>query len=191
MSPLIVTIWALRWILTRIDGLLGRYLYSAIGTRIPGLGIVTLVLLLLVTGWATERALGSRLLAGWDGLLGRIPIVRRIYGAATRIVRTVFSGDERSFDEVVMVEYPADGRWAIGLVAAPAPQAAQRGKEERVTVFIPNSPNVAMGKLVVVPRSLVTTLDLTVEQALAFTLSAGTLTPDDAAPPVTPVRKAS
>jgi uncharacterized membrane protein len=184
ITPLVVTGVVLRWVFLRVDGLLGQFLYPQIGVRLPGLGLVTLIVLLIVIGWAAERAIGARLLDVWQELLDRIPVASRIYGAASRFIRTVFREEARPFNEVVLVEYPSPQRWSIGLIAARAPEEVQEGDEERITIFIPNTPNVATGRLVVVPRSLVKRIDLTVEQAFTFALSAGTLKPgQDAEPP--------
>ncbi len=177
ITPVTVTGFVLWWVFQRVDGLLGRFLYPALGVRVPGLGLVTLLLGLLVIGWAAERAVGSRILRMWHNLLERIPVARRVYTAANRIIRTVFSDQERPFQEVVMFEYPSPGRWSIGFVAARAPNAVQEGDEERVTVFIPNTPNVASGRLVIVARSLVKPIDLTSDQVFTFALSAGAVTP--------------
>jgi uncharacterized membrane protein len=181
ITPVTVTGAVLWWVFQRVDGLLGRFLYPALGLRVPGLGLATLILLLLGIGWVTERALGSRIVHWWHGLLERIPIARRVYGAANRIIRTVLSEQERPFNEVVMLEYPGPGRWSIGFVAARAPEAVQQGTDERVSVFIPNTPNVATGRLVIVSRSLVTPINLTVDQVFTFALSAGSVTPTNTA----------
>ncbi|MGH7461548.1 MAG: DUF502 domain-containing protein [Longimicrobiales bacterium] len=177
ITPVTVTGFVLWWVFQRVDGLLGRFLYPAIGRRIPGLGLITLLLGLILIGWLAELAIGSRIVNFWHNLLERIPIARRVYTAANRIINTVFKDEQRPFREVVMFEYPSPGRWAIGFVSARAPQAAQDGTDERVSVFIPNTPNVATGRLVVVGRSELKPLDLTVDQVFTFALSAGAVAP--------------
>jgi uncharacterized membrane protein len=144
-----------------------------------------LLLILFLVGWGAERAIGSRFVAWWQELLETIPITRRIYGAANRIVRTVFAGEERPFKAVVMVEYPAPGRWSIGFLAGPAPDAMARHIEDAVSVFIPTTPNPTTGFLTIIPRRLIIHLPMSVDQAFTFILSAGAATPDvvRAAPP--------
>jgi uncharacterized membrane protein len=173
-----VTGFVLWWIFQRVDNLLGRFLYPVLGrAAIPGLGLLTLVIILLLVGWAAERAIGSRIIAWWNGLLDRIPVARRIYGAADSIVRTVFSEKERPFSAVVLIEYPSPGRWSLGLLAARAPGAVQLGDEELVTVFIATTPNPTSGTLVMVPRSSIRLLDMSIDEAFTFVLSAGSVTP--------------
>ncbi|HSL72797.1 MAG TPA: DUF502 domain-containing protein [Longimicrobiales bacterium] len=171
-----MTGFVLYWIFLRVDGLLGRILYPAIGLRIPGLGLLTLLLLLLGIGWAAERAVGSRMIAWWHGALERIPVARRIYGAANSIVRTVLSKEDRPFNEVVLIEYPSPGRWSLGFLAAAAPSAARPDGEDMVTVFVPTTPNPTSGMLVMVPRSAVRVVAMTIDEAFTFVLSAGSVT---------------
>ena len=173
-----VTGFVLWWIFQTVDNLLGRFLYPVLGrAAIPGIGLVTLILILLAVGWAAERAVGSRAIAWGNSLLDRIPVARRIYGAADSIVRTVFSENERPFSAVVLIEYPSPGRWSLGLLAARAPNAVQQGEEELVTVFIATTPNPTSGMLVIVPRSSVRELDMSIDEAFTFVLSAGSVSP--------------
>ena len=177
IAPVTVTGFVLWWIFQRVDNLLGRFLYPVLGrAAIPGLGLITLLLILLVVGWAAERAVGSRAIAWWNGLLERIPVARRIYGAANNIVRTIFSERDRPFSAVVLIEYPSPGRWSLGLLAARAPDVAQLGEKDLVTVFIATTPNPTSGMLVMVPRSSIRVLDMSIDEAFTFVLSAGSVT---------------
>lgn len=178
IAPLTITAAVLWWLFQTTDSLLGRFLYPVIGRSVHGLGMVALLLLLIVVGLLAERTIGSRIIGAWNATLERIPIARRIYGAANNIVRTMFSREARPFNEVVVVEYPSPGRWTLGFLAARAPEGVQQaGGEEFVTVFIPTAPNPTSGFLVIVPRSLTRILDMTVDQAFTFVLSAGSVTP--------------
>ena len=185
IAPVTVTAAVLWWIFNTVDGVLGQFLYPVLPFPIPGLGLIMLLLILFLVGWGAERAIGSRFVAWWQELLETIPITRRIYGAANRIVRTVFAGEERPFKAVVMVEYPGPGRWSIGFLAGPAPAAMAKHVDDAVSVFIPTTPNPTTGFLTIVSRSLVIQLPMTVDQAFTFILSAGAATPEMAhgAPP--------
>jgi len=186
IAPVTATVAVLFWIFQALDGLLGRFLYPAIGAAvgrerivIPGLGLLVLFLLLLFTGWAAERAIGSRMLVWWNDILERLPLTRRIYGAANRIVRTVFGEGTRPFKTVVAVEYPAAGRWSIGFLAGDAPDAVDRVVGESLTVFIPTTPNPTSGFLAIVPPAAVRPLAMSVDEAFTFILSAGSVRPDE------------
>jgi uncharacterized membrane protein len=184
IAPVTATAFVLWWIFQALDGLLGRFLYPVL-TRffpwfvpLPGLGLLALLLLLVVVGWAAELAIGSRIVAWWNGLIDRIPITRKIYGAANRIVRTVLGEGARPFQKVVLVEYPSTGRWAIGFLAARAPDMMQKHIEDAVSVFVPTTPNPTSGYIVIVPRRRVIELQMTVDQAFTYILSAGSVGPD-------------
>jgi uncharacterized membrane protein len=131
--------------LPALGGLIGRD-----AVVIPGLGLLVLFLLLVGMGWAAQRAIGSRIVAWWHTTLERLPLTRRIYGAANRIVRTVFGEESRPFKKVVLVEYPSVGRWSIGFLSAEAPLHAAH-VPGAVSVFVPTTPNPTSGFLVIVP----------------------------------------
>lgn len=185
IAPVTATAFVLWWIFQLLDGLVGRFIYPALqrtfGWAPPGLGLLALVTLLLVVGWAAEFAVGSRVVGWWNGVLERIPLTRTIYGAANRIVRTILGEGSRPFKKVVLVEYPSDGRWSMGFLAASAPAAVQARIGDAVSVFIPTTPNPTSGFVVIVPASRVIELPLTVDQAFTFILSAGSVRPDDLA----------
>jgi uncharacterized membrane protein len=185
IAPVTATVWVLLWIFQLLDGLLGRFLYPTLSRYVPwiellpGLGVVVLFLLLFTVGWLAERAVGSRVLSWWHQTLERIPVTRRIYGAANRIVRTILSQDARPFNAVVMIEYPAPGRWSIGFLAADAPHVVRDIVPDSVSVFVPTTPNPTSGWIVVLPRSKVIPLAMTVDQAFTYILSAGAVRPPD------------
>jgi uncharacterized membrane protein len=185
IAPVTATVVVLWWIFQLLDGLLGRFLYPALGAFIgrepvviPGLGLLVLFLMLVVIGWATQRAIGSRALAWWHSTLESIPLTSRIYSAANRIVRTIFGEDTRPFNKVVLVEYPAAGRWAIGFLSSVAPPIMQQHVPDSVSVFVPTTPNPTSGFLAILPASCVIELDMTVDAAFTFILSAGSVHPE-------------
>lgn len=182
VGPIGLTLFVLRWIFVQLDGILGEFLYSAIGRTVPGLGLAALLVLLIVTGWVTHRAVGARLLRAWDEFLEQVPVARRIYRASRRVVRTVLGRERYAFQEVVLFEYPSAGRWAIGFLTGAGPRlATERFGEEAVTVYMPTAPNPMSGYLAVVPRSSLTPLPLSAEEAFTYVLSCGAVSPERAA----------
>lgn len=185
IAPLTATIWVLRWIFLMLDGIIGESIYRALGLAIgeerfvvPGLGLIALVLLLLGTGWLAERAIGSRLIAWWNDLLERLPVVRRIYGTSNRIVRSVFGNEARPFSTVVIVEWPSPGRWSVGFLTGEAPAVVGALGGDLVSVFVPTTPNPTTGFLVMMERERVHQVRMTVDEAFTFILSAGSVRPD-------------
>src|SRR5690606_30039799 len=114
------------WLFNLVDGLVGPRVYPLLPVPLPGPGLAMPLPLLFLVGWGAERAVGSRLVAGWSTLLERIPLARRIYAGANRIPRTMFGAQERPFKSVVLVEWPAQGRWSIGFLAGNAANSMRR-----------------------------------------------------------------
>jgi uncharacterized membrane protein len=188
IAPVTATVWVLTWIFQLLDGVLGRFLYPGIGAVlgrerfvIPGLGLLVLFVVLVTAGWVAERAIGSRIIRWWNDALERLPVVRKIYGASNRIVRTVFGNESRPFSQVVLVEYPAPGRWSVGFLSGPAPEEVRGRLGDLVTVFIPTTPNPTTGFLVMLARAQVTPIDMSVDEAFTFILSAGAARPEPGA----------
>lgn len=175
VGPVGLTVFVLVWIFRRLDGILGRFLYPVLGSySVPGLGVLGLVILLVFAGWLAEKVLGARLVAKWDELLRKVPVARRVYGGSSRIFRTVLGEGRYAFREVVLFEYPGPGSWSLGFVTGPAPEELEaRFEEEGVTIYMPTAPNPMSGYLLMLPRSRVRPLDVTVEQAFTFVVSAG------------------
>ncbi|MBX6362927.1 MAG: DUF502 domain-containing protein [Gemmatimonadetes bacterium] len=190
IAPVGITAYVLWVIFQWLDQLLGRFLYPALGVSIPGLGLVALLALLIVVGWLAERAIGARALGWWNAFLERIPIARRIYSASNRIVRTVLGEERRFFRDVVMVEYPAEGRWSIGFLTADAPPAMRQQVPDGVTVFVPTTPNPTTGFLAVLPRDRVVPLSMSLEDAFTYILSAGAVAPEEIAAGAVPAAEA-
>jgi uncharacterized membrane protein len=186
IAPLGVTVWVLWWMFALVDGILGDFLQTVLGVRIPGLGLVLLVLILVGVGWLAEETVGARILEWWHGALDRVPLVSRLYGATRRIVGSVFGGKEqRFFREVVFFEYPTRGQWTLGFVTGGVPPALEDRVDGGVTVFLPTSPNPVTGFLIIVPEDRIVRLPITVEEGFTFILSAGAV-PPAARPPAKP-----
>ncbi|HUH13148.1 MAG TPA: DUF502 domain-containing protein [Longimicrobiales bacterium] len=179
IAPVGVTAFVLWWLFELLDGVLGRFFQPHLPFHIPGLGIIVLVLLLIGTGWVAERAIGGRVFRWTGRIFEAFPVTRGLYGASSRIVRTLFERERRAFRQVVLFEYPSDGRWSIGFVAAQGPPFARAAAgQDVVTIFMPTTPNPTTGFLVVMPRTKVVPVALSVEEAFTFILSVGTVTPD-------------
>ena len=178
IAPVFVTIVVLLWLFTTLDDILGRYLPGLIGRRLPGLGLVALVLLLLLIGWASQKALGQRLVGTWNRLMSRLPLVRKIYNASSQIVQSVLERDEKLFQACALIEYPMPGSYSLVFVTAGAPgQVNEILGERAVSVFLPTVPNPTTGYLLLLPARSVRILDLTVEEGFKMVLSAGVAVP--------------
>jgi uncharacterized membrane protein len=176
VAPTAATLWVLWWLFRKVDGILGPRFDPILGRSAPGLGIVALVLILIVIGWLTERALGRRLANLWDWTLEHIPVARPIYRGSRRIVQAVMGQESRAFKEAVLLEFPQPGTWVVAFVTGQPPDRIQEDLgEDSVTVFLPTAPNPMSGFLLMAPRSKVRTLDVDTEEAMTFVLSMGSV----------------
>jgi uncharacterized membrane protein len=156
-------------------------LLGANGLAYPLLPAVNLLLSLAVIfalGIVGTNILGRRLLAGFESLLLRLPLVRTIYSSAKQVVET-FQGPGRSFQRVVLIEYPRKGAWTLGLVATQRHDTLGLFPSDNVlTVFIPTTPNPTSGFLVMVSPEDVKDIDFSVEEAFKFIVSGGIVSRD-------------
>jgi uncharacterized membrane protein len=151
---------------------------ALLGFHVPGLGLVLSLVVVAVTGVVVANLLGRRLVSIWEALVARIPLVSTVYGAAKQVVETVFSSSGRSFRKVVLVEYPRRGVWCLALQTADSLGEVQaKTGEEVVAVFVPTTPNPTSGFVVMVPRSEVVELDMSVDDGLKMIISMGIVVP--------------
>lgn len=178
IAPVGVTIVILVWLFRTIDDILGDPLRVAIGFRIPGLGIVLLVLVVTVVGWAVRLAAGRQMLHWWNEALSRFPLTGRIYTAMSQIVQSVVGEQRRLFRRTVLIPYPTDGIWAVAFVTnEEAPVMSTVVGEPCVNVFVPTTPNPTSGFMLVVPRTRLKQTSISVEDAMKLIISAGAVSP--------------
>ena len=182
--PLLATVAIVRLVINVLDGTLlllpQEYRPEALfGFSIPGFGIVLAFGVLVLTGMLAANLVGRRLVGIWEGVLGRIPLVRNIYNASKQISTTLLSSGNRSFRQVIMVEFPRPGMWCIGFLSnEDVPLDTGSGDAGTVSVFVPTTPNPTSGFIVLVPRSAIRELDMTVEEGFKFIISMGVVVPD-------------
>lgn len=148
------------------------------GYKIPGLGAVLTLVVVLFTGIVVANFFGRKLVTFWEGLLSRIPLVRSIYSSAKQVAETMFSNSTRSFREVVMLEYPRKGLWTLAFVTGSGiRQAREKVGEDMISVYVPTTPNPTSGFFLMVQQSEVVKLDISVDDGLKLILSTGVLVP--------------
>lgn len=152
---------------------------ALIGFHIPGLGVVLSVAIVVGTGVVVANLLGRRLVAIWESILSRIPLVRTIYNGVKQMVETIFSTGGQSFRKVLLIEYPRRGIWSLALQTGGnlGEVQAKTGEEDVVAVFLPTTPNPTSGFVLMVPRKDVIELDMSVDDGLKMIISMGTAVP--------------
>jgi uncharacterized membrane protein len=147
------------------------------------LGIVLSTCIVLVTGVVAANFFGRGLVAAWESLLARIPLVSKIYTGVKQILETVFSSQGDSFRKVLLVEYPRPGMWTLAFQSGKyAGEAQVKTGEDVVNVFIPTTPNPTSGFFLMVPRRDIVELDMSVDDGLKMIVSAGVVVPKWAPP---------
>ena len=181
--PLGITLWVLKLLVDMMDQSLlllpaDYQNYSVWGVRVHGLGIILTLAIVLVTGALAANFFGRRVLEFGHAILGRIPIVRSIYGGVKQISDTLFSPEGKAFRRAVLVRYPHAGAWTVALVTGtPQHEVARLLGQDQISVFIPTTPNITSGFFLIVPRSETIELDMTVDAALKYIISMGVAEP--------------
>jgi len=186
-APLGITIWAIAWIVQRLDNLLLPHLLSLLfpgledPPRIPLVGALFTLLVILLMGVIARHFFGGEFIRAWERLLARVPVARNIYGGVKQLSEAIFTRDRKSrFNRVVLIEYPRVGIYAIAFTTGPA-----RGRLQAVTssyminCFLPTTPNPTSGFYLLVPDDQIIEVDLTVEEAFKLIMSAGLVSPED------------
>jgi uncharacterized membrane protein len=181
--PIVATVLAVRFILDLVDQsllLLPAPLRpeALLGVRIPGLGAILAVLVLLATGLLVTNIIGRRLVRLWEDGLAHIPFVRAVYGGVKSFSSTILSKSGNSFKRVLLVEYPRQGVWSIGFqTSSDTPLIAAHAGEQVVCVYIPTTPIPTSGFIIFVPRSQVIELQISVDAAMKLIVTLGVVVP--------------
>ncbi|HSG98503.1 MAG TPA: DUF502 domain-containing protein [candidate division Zixibacteria bacterium] len=178
VAPLIITYLALKFLFEAIDGILSPYLHDLLGYDIPGLGLVTTVLLILLVGVLTRNYFGSRVVRIGERLISAFPVVRPVYLAAKQLVEGVSLPSKRAFKEVALVEYPRRGAWALSFVVGRPLRRIDGVDSPGVCLFVPSTPTPISGMVIVVAPEEVILLDMTVEEGIKFLVSGGIASPE-------------
>ena len=146
--------------------------------NIPGLEIIISLILITIIGWLSLSFIGKSVLNLFNRILKKIPILRTIYSAIGQMTESFTNTGDKS-KNVVLVEYPRKGSWAVGFATKDNEgEIKKRTNKNLVNVFVPTTPNPTSGFLLMFPKEDVIYLDLTFEEASKFIVSAGTSNPN-------------
>jgi uncharacterized membrane protein len=182
MVPLVITVAAFVWIFGLIDGFVGPF-YDAwlerlnadgrlpLPIHIPGLGILTTALVVLLVGALATNVLGKRMLQGAEGYLLRVPVFRTIYSPVKQLVVAFSPDNEYGFKRVVLVEDSARG-FILGFLTREFTVDRGKGPEPVLAVYVPTN-HLYIGDVIICPRDKTAFPDITVEQAIRIFLTGG------------------
>ncbi|MBV8032312.1 MAG: DUF502 domain-containing protein [Betaproteobacteria bacterium] len=181
--PLVITLWVLKIIVDALDQSLLLLPESArteswLGIHIPGLGAILTIAIVFATGVFAQNFFGARLLALWNEVLKRIPVVNSIYSSVKQISDTVFSSSGQAFRKALLVQWPHAGMWTIAFqTGVPGGEVPAHLPADCLSVYVPTTPNPTGGYFVIVRRADVIELEMTVDQALKYIISMGVVPP--------------
>ena len=181
--PLGITVWVLDLLVSTMDQsllLLPPRLRteSWLGVHVPGMGVVLTLLIVFVTGVFAANIIGQRLVAFWEGVLARIPVVNSIYNGVKQVSDTLFSPSGQAFRKALLVQWPREGMWTIAfLTGIPEGELMDHVPADSVGIFVPTTPNPTGGYFVIVPRADVIELEMSVDEAVKYIISMGVVAP--------------
>jgi uncharacterized membrane protein len=183
LVPLAITMWVVGLVVGTMDQTL-LLLPSAwqpervFGYRLPGLGAVLTLAFILIVGLLTQNFIGQKLVQWWEALLGRIPVVGPLYTSVKQVSDTLLSSNGNAFRKALLVQYPHPGSYTIALLTGvPGGDVANHLESEYVSVYVPTTPNPTSGFFLMLRRSDVIELDMTVDAALKYIVSMGVVAP--------------
>jgi len=177
--PLFTAAAILKFAVEFIDSLIGPSIIKLIGEEIdfPLVGLFVTVMAIMLAGIFTSNFVGRRIYGYWERFLLRIPLFSTLYSAAKQFIEGVVVPGNRTFEKVVMVEYPRKGVFALGFLANRIMIHSADGGHELWSVFVPSSPTPFTGIAILVPPSEVKILEMTVEEGIKFFVSGSVSSP--------------
>lgn len=182
--PLGITFYILQFLVSSMDQtlqLLPESLHPRqwLGFHIPGIGVVMVVFVVFATGLLAANIIGQRLHIYWERILFRIPVVKSIYFGVKQVSDTLFSSSGQAFRKALLVQYPREGSWTIAfLTGRPGGDVPNHLSGEYVSVYVPTTPNPTSGFFLMMRKSDVVELDMSVDNALKYIISMGVVAPD-------------
>jgi uncharacterized membrane protein len=173
--PLFISVAAFIWIFNVVDGLTTPFYDRVLGRRIPGLGIATTAVAVMLVGAFATNVIGKRILQSAEGWLLRVPVFRMIYAPVKQLIDAFSPDNESGFKRVVMFEDPGRGH-VLGFLTREFTVDRGRGPEAMLAVYVPTN-HLYLGNIVLCERERATFPDITVEDGIRIFLTGGMALP--------------
>ena len=186
-APLGTTLWAVGWVIERLDQLLLPRVLAFISgeaeaqVHTPFVGALFTLLVVILLGVITRHFLRPEFLRAWERLLARVPLAGNLYAGVKQLFEAIFKGTDTSqFNRVVVIEYPRRDLYAIAFTTGePRGLITDALDRKLLNCFIPTTPNPTSGVFIMVPEEDAVELDLSIEEGFKLVMSAGLVNPDD------------
>lgn len=175
--PIVITIFVVKAIFTFLDELLLPYLMPQLGYWVPGIGIIITFTGIYLVGILVTNFIGRKFVSLGERIVLNIPVAKTIYGSVKQIMETFSFKSEESRKKVVMVEYPKENVWSIGLVNGEINHPDSN--EKLYSILIIAAINPTSGYFILVPQNKVVHLNISVEEAMKWIVSGGIVMPDE------------
>lgn len=183
LVPIWVTFSILQYLITTFDKIIALLppAYQPdvlLGFRIPGLGLLVVLLAVFFTGMLATNFIGKYVINFWDAVLAKIPLVRSIHAGVKQMLSTMLAPNGKSFRKVLLIEYPRRDIWSLAFQTGVGfKEINPPGKNDMVMVFVPTTPNPIGGFLLLVPKADVKELTISVDDAFKLIISLGVILP--------------
>ncbi len=174
--PILITAFTLYWLFSLLDGFLNPIIPQILGRQIPGLGLLTEIVIIFLVGVVATNVLGSRILNWFQDLLMRAPVVKNIYPTIKQLVEAFHPSSGSSFKKVVLVEYPKMGTFAVGFLTSEVSIKGDPRNQRLYSVYLPTN-NLYLGNVALFKEEDLIITDFTIEEGLKIVLSGGTAFP--------------
>ena len=175
--PIVITIFVVKAIFTFLDELLLPYLMPQLGYWVPGIGIIITFAGIYLIGILVTNFIGRKFVSLGEKIVLNIPVAKSIYGSVKQIMETFSFKSEESGKKVVMVEYPKDDVWSIGLINGEINHPETHEKLYNILVLAAINPT--SGFFILVPQKKVVHLNISVEDAMKWIVSGGIVIPEE------------
>ena len=173
--PMLITLWIFLKVFNTLDSILGKMITELIGFKIPGLGFILFILLILGVGLLANNVFGKRIMIRIEKAFENAPIIKTIYIPIRDILRNLSNKKSTNFKKAVFVEFPKEKSFSIGFITK---ENVMVNGEMRTAIFVPTTPNPTSGFLVYLKREEYMELDIPVDIALKSIISLGSVSPD-------------
>lgn len=179
--PIGLTIWLIKFIVQTVINLVPPNLVnlSPFGVAIPGFGIILTILILITTGIIARNILGQKFIRLWEKSILHIPIVKSIYKGIKQVSDTLLSSNGNAFRKALLVQFPNSNSYTIAFITGHPSQEimGQELYKDYINVYVPTTPNPTSGYFLVVKKSDTRELNITVDEALRYVISMGSVDP--------------